>query len=431
MSFATLAISGCDSETDTEEFEKLDKLTTPATSTTAPTADTEAPINRSTSTESVQVRHIETLTEVCGPDRNASAAVELEQVRGHMVALHRACVDAIAELRSRLSDLRSISQTDRSHLEQQFGTICATFRSIETTAGNDSRVKLEHMAAMHAEQVAIVERNLAAREDECIQLRNQIDDTQVMLQNTATEAADAKAHTLRVIGELNVRYAQLERRLADAEVDKLRAVREAHETMQRTHKTEVESLRSRFKLMANMERSPSDTSLEKIERSECVEAAAAVAVDFVSNTPHDQPAVVQQPRAMSAAASPSVLKQQPHSLSQSQSMVLGSGGQSPGKSSVDVFRQILLAKEQELEQMRLGQQNLHAENRSLRDAIQALTVSSAHPADDRLVRQEIAELRAELSAERARSRDMEQSMVVNAYVFNRERRKKIHALNAC
>lgn len=52
------------------------------------------------------------------------------------------------------------------------------------------------------------------------------------------------------------------------EIEKTKAVNELKDRLIREHKTEIESLRCRYKLMKNVDRTPSDTSLEKIDRPE-------------------------------------------------------------------------------------------------------------------------------------------------------------------
>jgi len=67
--------------------------------------------------------------------------------------------------------------------------------------------------------------------------------------------------------EMRQQCSDLQLQLEEAEADKQRALKELSERLTHTYKTEVEGLRSRFRLMAttSMERSPSDSSLEKIE----------------------------------------------------------------------------------------------------------------------------------------------------------------------
>lgn len=53
----------------------------------------------------------------------------------------------------------------------------------------------------------------------------------------------------------------------ESEAEKARALKEMSDQLSRDHHSQLEGLRSRFRLMActSMERSPSDSSLEKVE----------------------------------------------------------------------------------------------------------------------------------------------------------------------
>lgn len=75
-------------------------------------------------------------------------------------------------------------------------------------------------------------------------------------------------HELKLqLFEMRQQCSDLQLQLEEAEADKQRALKEQSDRLTHTYKTEVEGLRSRFRLMAttSMERSPSDSSLEKIE----------------------------------------------------------------------------------------------------------------------------------------------------------------------
>lgn len=69
------------------------------------------------------------------------------------------------------------------------------------------------------------------------------------------------------LSEMRQQFIVVQERLEGAEADKQRALKELSERLTHSYKTELEGLRSRFRLMAttSMERSPSDSSLEKIE----------------------------------------------------------------------------------------------------------------------------------------------------------------------
>ncbi|KYM96349.1 RB1-inducible coiled-coil protein 1, partial [Cyphomyrmex costatus] len=69
------------------------------------------------------------------------------------------------------------------------------------------------------------------------------------------------------------RIQELEENLVTARNDQERMVKEATDKLQMEYKTELDTIQSRFKLMtaSTMERSPSDSSLEKIERTDVIE----------------------------------------------------------------------------------------------------------------------------------------------------------------
>jgi RB1-inducible coiled-coil protein 1 len=69
------------------------------------------------------------------------------------------------------------------------------------------------------------------------------------------------------LSEMRQQCSDVQERLEGAETDKQRALKELSDRLTHSYKTELEGLRSRFRLMAttSMERSPSDSSLEKIE----------------------------------------------------------------------------------------------------------------------------------------------------------------------
>jgi RB1-inducible coiled-coil protein 1 len=77
-----------------------------------------------------------------------------------------------------------------------------------------------------------------------------------------------ETHKLELqLSEIRAHCSDLKEQLEGAEADKQRALKELSDRLTHSYKTELEGLRSRFRLMAttSMERSPSDSSLEKIE----------------------------------------------------------------------------------------------------------------------------------------------------------------------
>lgn len=104
---------------------------------------------------------------------------------------------------------------------------------------------------------------------------NEIDDLKAenskllgKLVNSELDAETSKTRSSDRIDTLVDRIAELEAIVKNNESEKTKAVNELKDRLIREHKTELESLRCRYKLMKNVDRTPSDTSLEKIERPE-------------------------------------------------------------------------------------------------------------------------------------------------------------------
>ena len=73
------------------------------------------------------------------------------------------------------------------------------------------------------------------------------------------------------IEKLHRKIQDMEDKITRLESDKKHAIQEAIENNEYRHRNEMESLRCRYKLMTSMDRSPSDTSLEKIERPDVID----------------------------------------------------------------------------------------------------------------------------------------------------------------
>ncbi|SPP83137.1 RB1-inducible coiled-coil protein 1 [Drosophila guanche] len=155
-----------------------------------------------------------------------------------------------------------------------------------------------------------------------------------------------------------------------AERDKLAAVAQAREQLIHEHKTELESLRCRFKLMTSMERSPSDSSLEKLERPTS-SASVASATTMATNVDVDQllyqqrqELLAQRERAISEAV------QSERSLWQSRLLPLNSESV---MANVCILKDMLAEKERQLDQLREQNQFLTQETYQLKTRLEMIT----------------------------------------------------------
>lgn len=158
--------------------------------------------------------------------------------------------------------------------------------------------------------------------------------------------------------------------LEEAEMERQKAVKEASEKLAHEYKIELENLRSRFRLMsaANMEKSPSDSSLEKIERLDMIELANHEAI--ISQIKED--AAVEKEKAVHEA-----LKAEREKLKQKLEEEL-----KLGKMRMEEEKQIWLTeavnravaeKNSQIDSLILRQESLITECQRHRDTIRLLT----------------------------------------------------------
>ncbi|XP_017848526.1 RB1-inducible coiled-coil protein 1 isoform X2 [Drosophila busckii] len=156
---------------------------------------------------------------------------------------------------------------------------------------------------------------------------------------------------------------QLRQQLLAAEQDKAVAVAQAREQLIHEHKTELESLRCRFKLMTSMERSPSDSSLEKLERPTSSASVASLDVEQL---------LAQQRQDLNAQRERAVLEavEAERALWQSRQPQFNSESV---MANVSILKDMLEDKERQLDMLREQNRLLTQDTYQLKTRIDVLT----------------------------------------------------------
>ncbi|KAH8381749.1 hypothetical protein KR093_011651 [Drosophila rubida] len=170
---------------------------------------------------------------------------------------------------------------------------------------------------------------------------------------------------------------QLREQLTTAEQEKVAAVAQAREQLIHEHKTELESLRCRFKLMTSMERSPSDSSLEKLERPTSSASVASLDVEQLL-AQQRQDLLAQRERAISEAveAERALWESRQASAATSSAAATAMATQLNSESvmaNVTVLRDMLEDKERQLDMLREQNSLLVQESYQLKTRLEMLT----------------------------------------------------------
>lgn len=169
-------------------------------------------------------------------------------------------------MKSEVEDERKIFQT-------QYDTLLNTWQDYKTGVDLREREKIQRLTVDHELEQNDIKNVVVSKEEEIMSLKNERVALDVQMMQSVLDHTREKDSLVKTISDLKNEIEKLNQMLSEAEDIKQQALKEMQEKLIHDYKTEMESLRCRFRLMTftNMERSPSDTSLEKIERTDMIE----------------------------------------------------------------------------------------------------------------------------------------------------------------
>lgn len=177
---------------------------------------------------------------------------------------------SIELLREQLNVVKNDVNCDKDSFANELKKIETTWTNItEQNAQNEreiiNRLTVDHELELESVRTDI-RNTLTKKADEIADLKAENSKLLEKLANSELETETSKTRSSNEIDALRARIAQLEEQVNSHEIEKTKAVNDLRERLTREHKTDIESLRCRYKLMKNVDRTPSDTSLERIER---------------------------------------------------------------------------------------------------------------------------------------------------------------------
>lgn len=177
---------------------------------------------------------------------------------------------SIEMLRAQLNVVKNDVNCDKDSFANELKKIETTWTNIKEQNEQNEREIINRLTVDHELELESVrtdnQNTLTKKADEIADLKAENSKLLEKLANSELETETSKSRSSNEIDALRARIAQLEEQVNNHEIDKNKAVSDLRERLTREHKTDIESLRCRYKLMKNVDRTPSDTSLERIER---------------------------------------------------------------------------------------------------------------------------------------------------------------------
>ncbi|XP_031850148.1 autophagy-related 17 isoform X2 [Nomia melanderi] len=291
---------GFESETDTEEFEKIGQG---------------AADSKLESFDDAKQMRQKQLEENLGNTRE-----EAERLRSILKTMKTVVCEAMTSVRQELSVLRNQSGEDKSNLTEMIERVREALSLYSSECDRRLREREQELTVDHELEMADVKKLIQSREEEICTLkrnlleketelseherlvttmRQKLESEQTEMRNLQTrlhqqleealeqarvakEAAVKKVNDERFVEiapltnsvtQCQDRIRELEENLNTARNDQERMVKEATDMLHMEYKNELETIRNRFKQISApaMERSPSDSSFEKIERLDVME----------------------------------------------------------------------------------------------------------------------------------------------------------------
>lgn len=348
---------------------------------------TPAKLDITTSTISVETQSVETITD----ETYESTQNEITRLKQLLRRMQEISLDKINLLREQLQLIQQDLASNKETVNEDIGTVVTTFTVMEQEIKNRERELVQRLTVDHELEMNDIRMNVSNKDDELQTLRSEKIDMVAQHESEKCLLRDTSE-------KLTEEVAELKKRLEQIEEEKQRELNEMKERLTREHKNEIELMRSRIKMMTSVDRSPSDTSLEKIERPDMIDMVnheiivAQIKEDLMKEKEAAVMIAVEQERAR---------------LESSRTLL----AESPRSSNPDFLRRMVEDRDKQLEALRERETMLIKENLKYRDTIQSLadsdiTGSNVSILQDKLaqLQQEKEALEHELAREKTRSR---------------------------
>ncbi|XP_073941535.1 autophagy-related 17 isoform X2 [Choristoneura fumiferana] len=344
-----------ESETDAGDFERLSRQ----------------------STSQKQKVDISTL---CVPDTMAVSTVtednmdthkiNVEKLQEFLVKLYGLCRVNILLIREELARFKEEIEEQKKFISAKYLEISEAWEKSNEENALKFREQTQRLTVDHELELSDMKAALNSKDDVIETLKKDKEELKAQHQREIERLNREHESTKEVLEKSKNEIKALENKLVEAEVQKQKELKESQEKMHLEYKAEIESLRSRFRLVAltNMDRSPSESSLEKIERTDVIEINSHNAI--VMQTKEN--AEVEKEEAVSQAVA-SVEAEWRQKLAEEVSALKAKYEAEKQVTVNDVTRRLLSEKDRQIDLLREREHVLSRECSKYRDTIQQLT----------------------------------------------------------
>ncbi|XP_060802696.1 RB1-inducible coiled-coil protein 1 isoform X2 [Amyelois transitella] len=351
-----------------------------------------------------------------GQDNMDTHKINMEKLQEFLISLCSLCRTNIMFIKEELVKLKGEINEQKKFVKGKYLEILDGWERSNQEAAIRFREHTQRMTVDHELELSDMKAAMTQKDDVIDSLKREKEDLKLEHQKDLERLDKEHQDTKDLLEKTRMEVKELEKKLAEYDANKQVEIKELQEKMHLDYKAEIESLRSRFRLVAitNMDRSPSESSLEKIERTDVIEISShnAIVMQTKENAEVEKEEAVKEAVAKCDADWRLKLEEELKSFKNKY--------ENEKQVSNDVSRRLIAEKDRQLDALREREQALVRESNKYRDTIQQLTDPETNDYDALLktqfaslendkavLQQQVADLKKELERreEAEKSRD--------------------------
>ncbi|RZB40644.1 RB1-inducible coiled-coil protein 1, partial [Asbolus verrucosus] len=200
-------------------------------------------------------------------DNLQSSRSEYEKLRTVLVRLSHLARQTHSQLRSELNEVKNHLVRGKVLVEEACGNLSININNVIVERENRERETIQRLTVDHELEISDFRKIAQGKNEEIKSLRDENATLGTELKKISHENSQLKERLNEISATSSREMEELKRRIDDLQIDKEKSIKEVTDRLKCEHRGEIENIRARFKLMT-MERSPSENSLEKIERGD-------------------------------------------------------------------------------------------------------------------------------------------------------------------
>nr|XP_049706609.1 RB1-inducible coiled-coil protein 1 isoform X2 [Helicoverpa armigera]XP_049708218.1 RB1-inducible coiled-coil protein 1-like isoform X2 [Helicoverpa armigera] len=349
---------------------------------------------------------VSTVTE----DNMDTHKINMEKLQEFLIKVYSVCKVNIVFIVEELSKLKEEVKEQQKFMTSKYLEILEAWEKSNVECALRFREETQRLTVDHELELSDMKAALNEKDEVITSLKTETENIKNAHQKEIERLEQEHQETKELLEKTREEIQGFEKKLEDIEAQKQKEIKELQEKMHMDYKAEIESLRSRFRLVAltNMDRSPSESSLEKIERADVIEISShtAIVMQTKENAEVEKEEAVREAVAKVEAEWKLKLEAEVAAIT---SKYDSEKQLSSSLSTTDVSRRLLSEKERQLEALREREAALLRECGKYRATIQQLTDPETNDLDA-LLQTQLASLENENSVLKQQVKDLKKEL---------------------